>query len=93
MKAWKRRVWERSGGVCAMCRIQCTRTGGNEVTHGTVDHIVPKRLGGGNHWRNLQLLCLGCHREKDQQRKGGRFRRLPRPVVILTQAEAFREDF
>lgn len=32
----------------------------------TVDHIKRKADGGTNDISNLQLLCLRCHREKDE---------------------------
>jgi len=31
----------------------------------TLDHIIPKILGGSNQQDNLQLLCIACHRMKD----------------------------
>ncbi len=33
----------------------------------TVDHIVPRRLGGDDNWENLQCLCRSCN-----YAKGGR---------------------
>ncbi|MFY9797816.1 MAG: HNH endonuclease signature motif containing protein [Candidatus Nitrosopolaris sp.] len=34
-------------------------------TYPTVDHIIPKFLGGTDKKGNLQILCLTCHRHKD----------------------------
>jgi 5-methylcytosine-specific restriction endonuclease McrA len=34
-------------------------------TYPTVDHIIPKFLGGTDKKGNLQILCLICHRHKD----------------------------
>ena len=31
----------------------------------TLDHIIPKILGGSNRQDNLQMLCIACHRIKD----------------------------
>jgi hypothetical protein len=31
----------------------------------TLDHIIPRILGGSNRQDNLQLLCIACHRIKD----------------------------
>jgi 5-methylcytosine-specific restriction endonuclease McrA len=46
----------------------------------TVDHIVPRRLGGGDDFDNLQCLCKNCNYSK-----GGRFfdgqRTPPTPLV------------
>jgi 5-methylcytosine-specific restriction endonuclease McrA len=30
----------------------------------TIDHIVPRVMGGGNHRGNLQCLCKRCNKEK-----------------------------
>ncbi len=40
----------------------------------TVDHVVPKHLGGRDEWRNLQALCEPCHNRKTG-REGARARR------------------
>ena len=33
----------------------------------TVDHVIPKRLGGTNAWTNLIGLCVGCNLKKGGQ--------------------------
>lgn len=43
--------------LCAVCHIS--------LVHGyEIDHILPLVLGGTNHPRNLQLLCMSCNRSK-----------------------------
>ena len=37
------------------------------VSQLTTDHVVPRRMGGGNSWLNCVLACVGCN-----SRKGGR---------------------
>ena len=49
------RVWNRDGGKCAEC-------GSNENLE--FDHIIPHSKGGANTYRNIQLLCEQCNREK-----------------------------
>ncbi len=51
------KVWKKTGGVCAHC--------GN-IIHGqkTVDHVVPKSIGGGSAFANLMPLCRKCNMHK-----------------------------
>jgi len=51
----KKDVWNRDDGKC----IQC---GSNENLE--FDHIIPVSRGGANTFRNIQLLCEECNREK-----------------------------
>lgn len=36
-----------------------------------VDHVVPRRQGGGDVAENLQALCHGCHSHKTRREAGG----------------------
>lgn len=51
----KTAVWRRDSGVCINC-------GSNRELE--FDHIIPLAMGGSNTFRNLQLLCAGCNRDK-----------------------------
>ena len=51
----KNDVWNRDGGKC----VQCGLSNGLEF-----DHIIPISKGGANTYRNLQLLCESCNRQK-----------------------------
>ncbi len=51
----KDKVWNRDEGKCTQC-------GSNENLE--FDHIIPVSKGGANTYRNIQLLCEVCNREK-----------------------------
>lgn len=48
-------------GLCAGCRVMFP------FRNMTVDHVVPKSRGGGDHVTNLQLLCGACNSMKGSQ--------------------------
>jgi 5-methylcytosine-specific restriction endonuclease McrA len=54
----RRAVLRRDGDACQYCGAVTPRP--------TVDHVVPRRLGGGGSWTNLVTACRDCN-----QRKGG----------------------
>ena len=53
----RNRVIRRDGFRCRICNII--------PRFPTLDHIIPKTLGGSNRQDNLQMLCIACHRIKD----------------------------
>lgn len=76
----KREVLRRDDNTCQYC--------GRKMRFLTIDHVIPRRQGGGHSWQNLVAACPSCNR-----RKGGRrpeeaqmlLRRLPdepRPTAV-----------
>ena len=55
----KREVLRRDEYTCQYC--------GQRAPYLTIDHVVPRRLGGGHIWENLVAACPNCN-----HRKGGR---------------------
>jgi 5-methylcytosine-specific restriction endonuclease McrA len=55
----KREILRRDDYTCQYC--------GQRVPHLTIDHVIPRRLGGKHSWDNLVAACPSCN-----HRKGGR---------------------
>jgi 5-methylcytosine-specific restriction endonuclease McrA len=55
----KREILRRDDFTCQYC--------GLHMPHLTIDHIIPRRLGGNHSWNNLVAACPSCN-----HRKGGR---------------------
>jgi hypothetical protein len=51
-------VWNRDNGRCVSC-------GSNQKLE--FDHIIPYSKGGSNTYRNIQLLCESCNRQKSSK--------------------------
>jgi 5-methylcytosine-specific restriction endonuclease McrA len=59
IKLNKREILRRDDYTCQYC--------GNRTSQLTIDHIIPRRLGGTHRWENLVAACPSCN-----HRKGGR---------------------
>jgi 5-methylcytosine-specific restriction endonuclease McrA len=55
----KREILRRDDYTCQYC--------GSAAPYLTIDHIIPRRLGGDHSWQNLVAACQACN-----HRKGGR---------------------
>jgi hypothetical protein len=56
----RRLVIERAGGCCEYCGAQA----GFSSDPFTVDHIIPRSLGGPTNLENLAYSCFGCNQHK-----------------------------
>lgn len=59
----RQELYRRDNGECVMCHARVWLT---------IDHILPVSKGGNSELSNLQLLCAGCHRKKNETDLGGR---------------------
>jgi 5-methylcytosine-specific restriction endonuclease McrA len=59
VKLTKREILRRDNYTCQYC--------GYQTLHLTIDHVIPRRLGGPHGWENLVAACPTCN-----HRKGGR---------------------
>jgi 5-methylcytosine-specific restriction endonuclease McrA len=68
----KREILRRDDFTCQYC--------GSPHSHLTVDHVIPRRLGGEHSWQNLVAACPTCNHHKGSrtvEQAGMRLLRLP----------------
>jgi 5-methylcytosine-specific restriction endonuclease McrA len=75
VKLNRRNIYARDGNHCQYCGKKFS------TTELSIDHVVPRRLGGKTTWENVVCSCVGCN-----ARKGGRtpreaYMKLIRPPV------------
>lgn len=80
MKACDKRVafvklHARFGWQCCYCQRQVTR-----ATR-SIDHYLPKALGGTNDFGNLRLACIQCNEAKADMHPDEWQERMPQPVA------------
>jgi 5-methylcytosine-specific restriction protein A len=71
-RRWQRlaRMFLRANPLCADPFGLHARDG-RCVAGEQVDHIIPRRRGGDDVWKNLQTLCCSCHSRKTALQDGG----------------------
>jgi len=82
----KRNILRRDNYTCQYCG---TREGPM-----TVDHVIPKRLGGRDEWANLVCACFRCNNKKGDrtpEEAGMKLRRKPRKPSYFTLLFATRK--
>lgn len=75
----RKNILRRDGHRCQYC--------GSTTVPLTVDHIVPRSLGGGETWENLVTACVRCNNRKDDrtpEAAGLRLRSTPRKPSHVT---------
>lgn len=75
----KREILRRDDFICQYC--------GQHTVHLTIDHIVPRRLGGRHSWDNLVAACPACnHRKGSRTLDQAQMRLLRQPAEPPTSA-------
>lgn len=80
----RKNIIKRDGGTCRYC--------GYKKSDMTVDHIVPKHLGGKDTWENLVAACAECNNKKGQRtpdQAGMKLLRKPRRPNHITFIKQF----
>lgn len=70
----KREILRRDDYTCQYC--------GSRPPYLTIDHVIPRRLGGNHSWQNLVAACPACN-----HRKGGRTIEQANMSLLRTPAE------
>lgn len=64
-KFWRRCVREGVPMICMFCDKPVSRElHRKNPFRATIDHLVPRSKGGGNHFENLVIACYPCNIEK-----------------------------
>jgi 5-methylcytosine-specific restriction endonuclease McrA len=74
LKLTRREIFRRDNYTCQYC--------GRHATELTLDHVVPKHLGGGHTWTNVVAACPACNHHK-----GGRKLEEARMVLLHVPKE------
>ena len=85
LKLSRRSIFARDNYTCQYCAVQTRDL--------TIDHILPKKVGGGMHWDNLVACCRRCNARKGDKllsHSGMKLARTPRrpryvPYISLTK--------
>ncbi len=85
LKLSRRSIFARDNYTCQYCGVQTRDL--------TIDHILPKKVGGGMHWDNLVACCRRCNARKGDKllsHCGMKLARPPRrpryvPYISLTK--------
>lgn len=54
-------LWQRASGICPDCGKKMLLKNPRSNAYMTVDHIVPKSVGGTNNIENLRATCKKCN--------------------------------
>ncbi len=79
VKLTKREILRRDHYTCQYC--------GSRAPYLTIDHVIPRRLGGTHEWENLVAACPSCnHRKGGRTAEQAQMALLNRPIEPPTSA-------
>jgi len=70
----RERVFKRDGRVCQIC--------GTDEGEMHIDHVIPRKVGGGHDLDNLRVLCKSCNLRKGALNDGVFLARAATPPVF-----------
>ncbi len=59
----KKEVWKKTDGKCYYCGLQTIPFGSEKLSF-CVDHVLPRKRGGGDEIENLVPSCFACNSSK-----------------------------
>ena len=71
----RERVFKRDGRVCQIC--------GTDEGEMHIDHVIPRKVGGGHDLDNLRVLCKSCNLRKGALNDGVFLARAATPPVFI----------
>jgi 5-methylcytosine-specific restriction endonuclease McrA len=57
----RKNVWIRDEGKCQYCNLHVS------LSTFTIDHVIPKKLGGQTMWDNVVACCYSCNQKKSDK--------------------------
>lgn len=60
----RKKVWEKSDKKCFYCRVEMVFKGRRNGKFMTMDHLIPKSLGGKLTEDNIVAACLACNKAR-----------------------------
>jgi len=84
-------LWNSQNGMCVYCGKKMLKPGDEDYSEksglaATVDHVVPKSLGGRG-GRNLVLACRTCNNKKADKYDGHIIERKPKRVMMTNETD------
>ena len=80
----RQRVFMRDGRSCQLC--------GTDEGEMHIDHIIPRKVGGGHDLDNLRVLCKSCNLRKGALNEGVFLARAATPPVFSTNVSPMQSE-